>query len=162
MGPAILTSVAARPVPGGGEQTVPDERPLVLLVDGDQELMELLEEVVSGEGYRTARTSPAELYSALRIEDRVALIILDAELTTDPQHGAWQALRPLRDDPATASIPVLVTSADTRLLREQAPEIDRLEGVAILGKPFSVDDLLRAMQAAIHGTVPPARSNTGR
>lgn len=133
-----------------------------MLVDGDQELMELLEEVVAGEGYRAARTSPVELSGALLVEDRVALIILDAELSTDPQHGAWQTLGPLRDDPATASIPVLITSADTRLLREQAPEIDRLEGVSILGKPFSVDDLLRAMQAAMHRTVPPARSNHGR
>ncbi len=59
-----------------------------------------------------------------------------------------QILELLRLDPATSHIPIIVCSADSRLLREKE-SILRGKGCDILEKPFDLEDLLAKVQAVI-------------
>ena len=71
---------------------------------------------------------------------RPAAVLLDIKL---PRRDGWQVLADLRDDPATAQVPVVVASVVD----------DRARGLALgaadyLIKPVSRDDLLRALECA--------------
>lgn len=88
---------------------------------------------------------------ALAREHRPVLILLDLHLS---DVNGDVVLRELRDDPATASIPVVVISADAT-----AGQIERLlaEGAtAYLTKPLDVHELLAVLDRAIDAVPAPA------
>ncbi|MBI5087438.1 MAG: response regulator [Actinobacteria bacterium] len=79
---------------------------------------------------------------------RPDLILLDLHL---PDIQGDEVLRQLRDDPATASIPVVVVSADAT-----AGQVQRLQSagaVAYLTKPFNVRELLQTIDEYLDASV---------
>jgi CheY-like chemotaxis protein len=100
--------------------------------------------VLSLAGYQVAAAE-----SALGVVDRVrrhrpAAVVLDLGL---PYVSGAHLLAALREDadPAVRAVPVVVVSA----LAEALPPARRAQASAVLGKPFSADDLLSAVQGAI-------------
>jgi len=117
--------------------------PLVAVVQDDGTLQWLLREALEEAGYR-ARVWPTGdgAYPDFRASPP-ALALLDIRLER-PDAG-WELLQQLRADPATAGIPVLVTTADGAFLRERAGEARAL-GAEVLALPFDLDDLLAAVR----------------
>lgn len=113
---------------------------LVLLVDDDKNLVDALETVVSGEGYRVRTAGDGEGAVLAIRRERPDVIITDLSM---PRMDGAKLIGFLKTIPVLASIPVIVTSACARPL-----------GISLhtfFAKPYSVVKLL----AVLHALQPP-------
>jgi CheY-like chemotaxis protein len=84
------------------------DRPLILVVDDSQTIRKLVECHLSQAGYRVAMAADAEHGLEMARSLRPQLLLLDHQL---PGTTGDEVCRKLLDDEATASIPVVVSSA---------------------------------------------------
>jgi CheY-like chemotaxis protein len=117
----------------------------IAVIDDDTVFVDLMRDLLAvGEGYDVV-SAPDWLRSLEFVRDaQPDLIILD--LMLGREQAGWGVLELLREDPATARIPVIMCSAAAPALRhcdatsrDQAP----IEAVA---KPFDVDELLAVVE----------------
>lgn len=116
-------------------------RDWLLLVEDDDALGGVLAEALRDDGWTVARVADGLRGFEAVHEAAPDLVVLDLNL---PRLYGQVLLRALKRDPATAGIPVVVTTAHLELLAEE----DRPLAAAVLRKPFDVDDLLEAVRAA--------------
>lgn len=83
--------------------------PLVLVVEDDEMSRELLVITLTEAGYRVAQASSGKQALLLAHELRPFVITLDIMM---PEMNGWEVLKDLKEDEATAEIPVLVISMD--------------------------------------------------
>ena len=109
----------------------------VLVVDDDPAFRDVLTILLRGAGYavETAANGRRAL-GLLRAAAPPCLIVLDLSM---PVMDGPQFLDALRQDPALAGVPVLVTSAR----RDGQEAADALGAVGYLEKPVDLDALLR-------------------
>ncbi|HET9015478.1 MAG TPA: response regulator [Thermomicrobiaceae bacterium] len=120
--------------------------PLVAVVNDDTAFLELMEELLSDEGYRTVIHRESDTaYQAIR-GAMPALVILDIRM--EHPEGGWNVLELLRLDPKTTGIPVIVCSADAIQLRAKQEHLQRHRAVSI-EKPFDLDELLELVVSQI-------------
>jgi two-component system, cell cycle response regulator DivK len=113
----------------------------ILLVEDNERNVKLLRDVLRATGYRTLEASTGRQALALASGHVPALVLMDVRL---PDMDGLEALRLLRLDDRTASIPVLAVTA-------QAMKGDRERFIeagfdGYLSKPVDVDELLTAVQ----------------
>jgi len=118
----------------------------VLVVDDDEDLLRLLERVLTLEGF-TVRTAAdgMQFAQALRKRPLPRLVLLDVEL---PKINGFRLLSLLRQHPQTAAIPVIMVTARTE-------NKDLMQGLSLgadgyLSKPLSV----AALRAVIEKVMP--------
>lgn len=130
-----------------GQLLGPDNTgPLVLVIDDDPVAQELLGRRLVASGYRVAIEGDGGAGIWRARSDNPALVICDLHMPLAP--GELVILS-LRMDPRTASIPILVLSADpSRLGREHQVDL-------ALSKPVRPAELLAAV-ARLIGTPAPA------
>ena len=129
-------------IPNG---TGSEGRRWLLLVEDDEPLARVLAEALRGDGWTVAVISDGlEAFGAIR-KALPDVVVLDLNL---PQLYGQVLLRALKRDPATAAIPIIVATGHPELLTEQ----DRPLAAAVLHKPFSLDRLLAAAEAARRAT----------
>ena len=117
------------------------DTPRIAVIDDDAIFLELMHDLLAtGEGYEVL-SSPHWAHSFEFVKDVAPdLIILD--LMMGRAQTGWAVLELLRQDPATANIPIILCSAAVPALSQcesRLIERGRLETVA---KPFDVDHLL--------------------
>lgn len=135
---------AMRPLPAAQP---PKGAPEILVVDDDAALRELMTEVLSGCGYEVATTGRGSDGIRIARKEIPDLILLDARL---PDLEGAEVLRQLREDPATAAIPVMMYTAYPRASAEWTAA--EALGVPLLSKPFDVNDLLERVRSQLGGT----------
>lgn len=107
----IESFMSALPMPTGPSTELPRyraaEKPLVLVVDDDPEVIYILEKYLRDDGFEiaVARTGDAAIEQARAL--RPFAITLDIML---PGKDGWEVIQTLKDDPATADIPIIVVS----------------------------------------------------
>lgn len=115
----------------------------VLIIDDDDAIRETLVEVLEGEGhFPTAAVNGADALAKLDAMDLPPdLILLDLMM---PVKDGYEFRAEQRVHPRHGPIPVIVMSADPRA------DTDRevLAARSYLRKPFDLDGLLRALDAA--------------
>ncbi|WP_188130471.1 ATP-binding response regulator [Neomesorhizobium albiziae] len=89
----------------------------ILIVDDDREFLQLAERLLVKEGYSPIATDAPEAALQLARTVRPSAILLDILM---PGIDGWQVLRSLRADPATAAIPIVITS----ILEDRKAAID--------------------------------------
>jgi CheY-like chemotaxis protein len=112
--------------------------PLVAIVDDDVPCLGMISDLLHEEGYRTVCCATAREVLTILGPACPDLVILDLWMET--RGGGWQILDRLRGDPRTATVPVLICTADhasLAMLKEQPGGSD----CAILTKPFNIEDL---------------------
>ena len=116
----------------------------ILIVDDEPGVADLIDTVLKGEGYTVAIARDGVEGLMLAREWEPDLILMDVML---PGLDGGAAIRRLKNDPATAGIPIVAMSAasNIRRLREELKEAD-----GALSKPFDIDSLLA--QVAFHLT----------
>jgi two-component system cell cycle response regulator DivK len=112
----------------------------ILVVEDNERNMKLLRDVLQASGYRTLEASTAGQALALAVEHPPALVLMDIRL---PDMDGVEALRRLRLDPRTASIPVLAVTAQAMKGDRERFMQEGFDGY--LSKPVDVDELLRAV-----------------
>jgi CheY-like chemotaxis protein len=118
-----------------------------LVVNDTQEILELFDEILSGLGFESVLMSyaPRELERIRQVEPD--LIILDF-LMGDRELLGWQLLQKLKMDRALSRIPVVVCTAAVKAVQEQQGYLTE-QGVMIVLKPFTVDQLEEVVRAAV-------------
>ena len=118
----------------------------ILVVEDNARNMTLLRDVLRATGYRTLEASTGRQALTLASEHTPALVLMDIRL---PDMDGTEALRLLRADAGTASIPVLAVTAEAmRGDRERFLEAGFDD---YLSKPVDIDALLAAVQVYCGG-----------
>ncbi len=121
-------------------------KPLIAVVNDDTIFLELMHDLLTEEGYRTAIWKEGDKAYEMIKEHRPLLVILDIRMER-PDTG-WMVLELMRLDPETAQIPVIICSADTERIRAKEAYL-REKGCQILEKPFLLEDLLDKVRSFI-------------
>ena len=133
---AVEALAPLEPVLGGRE---------VLVVEDEKQTQELMRAVVEDLlGGRARVCDNGERCLQIAHERKPALVLLDLML---PGMSGWEVARRLRQDPATASVPIIAVSA---LSRPQERESALHAGCdAYVAKPFTPDEIGRLMAATL-------------
>ena len=126
---------------------IPDDAPLVLIIDDDRNVRDLLRRNLTSAGYRTAVASGGEEGLKMAVEMKPDAITLDVVM---PQTDGWKVLSELKSKPITEHIPVvMVTIVEDRSLGYSlgaseylSKPVDRNQLVKVL-KRFLGDDISR-------------------
>jgi len=124
---------------------LPAEQRHILVVNDTQEILDLFREILEEEGYRVSVYSYAFRDLDEIKTQRPDLLILDFIIGGEA-HG-WQLLQKLKLDRATATLPVIVCTAAVQLARELEGHLKE-KGVAVVLKPFDIDDLVQEVDLA--------------
>ena len=115
----------------------------VLVINDTPEILELFREILEDEGYRVSLSS----FSVAQMQEiRDAppdLIILDFIIGGEAL--GWQMLQQLKMDRTTMEIPVIVCTAAVNLVQEIDEQL-KVKQVAVVFKPFDIDDLLEVVR----------------
>lgn len=121
-------------MPSESQQTTSTKHCPILIVEDDADLREMMAQLLTLEGFRTeAVANGRDALDYLRKGDPPDLILLDLMM---PVMDGWEFRRRQREDPALATVPVVVLSA-----LDQTRAAD-LGGTAFLKKPLDFDRLL--------------------
>jgi len=120
------------------------ERPTVLLVDDDVEMVDSLKGFLEKNGYAVLTALDGE--AALRVvrECRPDLILLDLML---PKLGGHKVLKLLKSDAHLSDIPVVVITA--RSMDEDLAVAARQQAQAFLVKPIDLNTVLNQISASL-------------
>ncbi|HEY8490805.1 MAG TPA: response regulator [Dehalococcoidia bacterium] len=117
--------------------------PLIAVLDDDPAFLNLMNVLLTQEGYQTLAWRENQDALTLIRRERPDLLIMDLRLV-EPESG-WVLLEKLRRDPETLELPVIVCSGDADALRRNAGVLQALR-CAVLEKPFDLDDLLETVR----------------
>jgi len=122
---------------------------LILIVEDNDKNLKLVRDVLQASGYATIEARDAEQGIELARQHKPHLILMDIQL---PGMNGIDALRVLRADPATATIPVFAVTAsvmqhDRKLITEAGFD-------AYIGKPINLREFRDAVRRVLNGTAP--------
>jgi CheY-like chemotaxis protein len=118
----------------------------IAVVNDDTVFLQLMEDLLSGEGYDTTIMKVSnEAFESLK-ELQPDLVIID--IWIQRADNGWEVLNLIKLDPTTANIPVIVSSTDIRDLEAKEPLLRSLN-CDVLPKPFNLQTLLDKVNEAI-------------
>jgi two-component system, OmpR family, response regulator len=123
-------------------------QPHVLLIDDTQEILDLMAELLEEEGYRV--TCSQALLDITKVKVLAPDVIVQDLLFEGTQELGWKFLELVRLDPELARFPLLLCTAAVQMVRdpEMAEHLDQL-GVRVVLKPFTIEELLRALRETL-------------
>jgi CheY-like chemotaxis protein len=122
------------------------EKAKIFVADDDAAFLELMQELLQDEGYEVTILHDSDnAYDEIK-PAAPDLVILD--MTLEHPGAGWHVLEMLKLDPETAKMPVIVCSADLRLLGERQAQLEQM-GYYVVEKPFDIDMLLSAVHQAL-------------
>jgi two-component system cell cycle response regulator DivK len=118
----------------------------ILIVEDNEKNLKLVRDVLQVKGYRTLEAGTGEDGVRLAKEHRPDLVLMDIQL---PGISGIEALRQLREDSATARIPVAAVTAsvmqqDRRIITEAGFD-------AYIAKPINLKEFLEAVGRLLGG-----------
>ena len=113
--------------------------PCIAVINDDPAIVDMLTGFLQDAGYETIDCLSGDGSYDLIRREQPALVIIDLQM--EYSEAGLHVLQKLRADPTTAHIPVILCSADGRLLRERAAGIQALNG-EMLEKPYDLEPLL--------------------
>jgi two-component system response regulator MprA len=115
----------------------------ILIVDDDDDIREALSAVLAMNGYQTAGAGDGlAALEQIRARGRPALVLLDLRM---PRLNGYDFARALHEDPALASIPIVVLSGDLAAIDQAQPVGAR----GCLRKPIELRQLLDAVRGHV-------------
>jgi CheY-like chemotaxis protein len=117
---------------------------LILIVEDQPLNRKLVRDVLQAKGYRTLETETAEEGLRVAQEQHPALILMDIQL---PGINGIEALKRLRTDPATRTIPVIAVTASA--MQQNRREILEAGFDGYQAKPINVGAFLSAVREAL-------------
>ena len=116
----------------------------ILIVEDNEKNMKLVRDVLQAKGHRTIEAVTGEDGVRLAKEERPDLVLMDIQL---PGINGIEALRQLRADPTTASIPVIAVTASV-MASDRRNIVDAgFDGY--VGKPLNLKEFLEAVARSL-------------
>ena len=123
-----------------------DEQIRVLVVDDDPEVIELVRLGLEPEGMRVFGAADGGEGISVLGSEHIDVVVLDIMM---PRVDGWMALMDIRDNPATADLPVIMLTAKDQDL---AKILAFKQGVQqYVTKPFNVMELCARVESLAHG-----------
>ncbi|GIK85196.1 MAG: response regulator [Burkholderiales bacterium] len=118
----------------------------ILIVEDNDKNMKLARDILQAQGYATLEAVTGEDGVRLARERGPDLVLMDIQL---PGISGIEALRQLRADPATASIPVVAVTAS--VMQTDRRQIVEAGFDGYIGKPISLRPFLEAVRSHLAG-----------
>jgi two-component system cell cycle response regulator DivK len=122
---------------------------LVLIVEDNERNLKLVRDVLQAKGYATLEAGTAEEGLELARERAPALILMDIHL---PGMSGIEALKALRAEVATASIPVIAITAS--VMQESLREVMAAGFDDLIEKPINVLGFLDKVRSLLGAAAP--------
>ncbi|HEX8230271.1 MAG TPA: response regulator [Chloroflexia bacterium] len=117
----------------------------ILIVNDADDLRELMRDILHGEGgYRVTEGTYKPGMSIFEWVEELKPDLIIADVMFDQESLGFELVETLKLNPATAHIPIILCSGAITALRERQAYLGE-KGVGVLYKPFSVEELLRAV-----------------
>src|SRR5918992_6206857 len=125
------------------------ERTHVVVVNDSPEFLDLMADLLSDRRYPVTvidgdRDNAADLVRAAV----PAALIIDLRQGRDELHG-WNVLQEVRRDPELSELPTLICSGDIQALAAIGDEVAGMRRVAMLAKPFGIEELFERLEALL-------------
>ena len=117
---------------------------LILIIEDNEKNRRLARDVLGVKGYKTIESETAEEGLKLVAEQSPALILMDIQL---PGMDGITAMKQLKADPKTRSIPIIAITASAMTNNRQAMLAEGFDGYQT--KPISLKDFLREVQRVL-------------
>ena len=117
---------------------------LILIIEDNEKNRKLARDVIQVKGYTTIESESAEEGLKLALEKSPALVLMDIQL---PGMDGITALKQLRANPQTKSIPVIAITASAMTNNRQAMLAEGFDGYQ--SKPISVKDFLEEVRRVL-------------
>ena len=117
---------------------------LILIVEDNDKNMKLVRDVLQAKGYATVEAGTGEDGVRLALERGPDLVLMDIQL---PGISGIEALHRLRENPATASIPVIAVTASVMLQDRKLITEAGFDGY--IGKPIALREFLAAVATTL-------------
>ena len=118
----------------------------ILIVEDNEKNMKLVRDVLQAKGYTTIEAVTGEDGVRLAKERGPALVLMDIQL---PGINGIEALRQLRADPSTASIPVIAVTAS--VMASDRRNITDAGFDDYVSKPLNLKEFLDAVKKSLAG-----------
>ena len=129
-----------RELPGTDTKALGD-KVTVLVVDDDRDMLRLLSDTLTGQGYRVQVADSGEMALASVVASPPELILLDIMM---PGMNGYEVLRWLKERETGCDIPIIFLSALNQTVRRV--EGLKLGAIDFISKPFQTEELLARMQ----------------
>lgn len=117
----------------------------ILLIDSSPTLLQALRNALEHNGYETITETFTQVEDTNRIILlKPKLIILDI-VTGMGQNIGWKILKKLKQSPDTESIPVILTTADLKEVKQWQDFLNS-HAIQVILKPFSIQALLEKVR----------------
>jgi two-component system cell cycle response regulator DivK len=120
---------------------------LILIVEDNEKNMKLVRDVLRAKGYSTVEAGTGEDGVRLAGERKPDLILMDIQL---PGISGIEALRQLRGNPETASIPAVAVTAS--VMQQDRKLITEAGFNGYIGKPINLKEFLETVRATLEQT----------
>ncbi len=117
---------------------------LVLIIEDNEKNRKLVRDVLQVKGYKTIESETAEEGLKLALEKSPALVLMDIQL---PGMDGITALKQLRANPQTKSIPVIAITASAMTNNRQAMLAEGFDGYQ--SKPISMKDFFGEIERVL-------------
>ncbi|WP_120542199.1 hypothetical protein [Corallococcus terminator] len=124
------------------------KKPTVLVLNGSEDLIEALEELLDEAGFQTRGARVQDLvrgpldFTTLVKETHPAVIVYDISVPFDL---SWSAFQKLAASPVAAGIPFVLTTTN----REGAKDYTGPDVIELLLKPYDIEQFTRAVSLAV-------------
>jgi CheY-like chemotaxis protein len=117
---------------------------LILIIEDNEKNRKLARDVLQVKGYKTIESETAEDGLKLALDKSPALVLMDIQL---PGIDGITALKQLRANPQTKSVPVIAITASAMTNNRQAMLAEGFDGYQ--SKPISVKDFLGELERVL-------------
>ena len=117
---------------------------LILIVEDNEKNLKLVRDVLQVKGFNTIEAGTAEEGIQLAASRKPDLILMDIQL---PGMNGIDALKHLRADKATATIPVVAVTAS--VMQQDRTLITEAGFDGYVGKPINIKEFLDAVNSAL-------------
>jgi two-component system, cell cycle response regulator DivK len=118
----------------------------VLIVEDNEKNMKLARDVLQAKGYQTLEAITGEQGVKLAKEKKPDLVLMDIQL---PGINGIEALRQIRGDATTRSIPVVALTASVTLTDRSSITAAGFD--AFISKPISLNEFLDTVKRLVEG-----------
>ena len=117
---------------------------LILIIEDNEKNRKLVRDVLQVKGYKTIESETAEEGIKLAVEKSPSLILMDIQL---PGMDGITALKHLKTDPETKTIPVIAITASAMTYNRVTMLAEGFDGFQ--SKPISVKDFLEEVRRVL-------------